>query len=143
MYQRFHSKSSRVFKVSINKKNKVVYSIGEEGYFKMINLNNCRELFSEKISKKKVTAMVVNHEDYFAAIASLDGNIYIYDIEIEVPRFKQKVTLSKKGARIRGLDFCSKCGILAAACYTTSKIWLYRASMPQSSISKFSLQVIY
>lgn len=86
-HQRYHSKSSRVVKVSLNKKNMVVYSVGEEGFFKMINLNNFKEIFSEKVSKKKVTTMVVDHEDYFAAIASLDGNIYIYDIELEVPYF--------------------------------------------------------
>lgn len=101
--------TDRIMRIFIDHKTKMIYSIGEDKFLKVYNIEGQGVSDEVHIGKSKLCEMVVDSRNRIAYISDRNGNITVVSLKIECPEVCQVIKTSSEGA-IRGLegDFSNK-----------------------------------
>lgn len=134
--QKVHT--SRIMKLYINHKEKVIYTIGEDKMLRVFDIDANAITGEVTVSGKKLTEMVIDEKNKIAYVADRGGRINVVFLAANPPMMKQVVHTTSEGS-IRGLaaDFNSK--RLYCTCYEDGYIHTFRMvdpSDPEGRIEK-------
>jgi len=121
--------SARVMRLVIDDHHGCVYSIGEDKYLYVFDLQAKVLVHQVFISQKKLTEMIVDKKNRIAYIADRGGSIKVVSLHSSPPINKQSIKTSSNDS-IRGLDADFENKKLFCCCYEDSYVYIYNITDP-------------
>lgn len=135
---RFKLHGGRVMAISIDAKNKIIHSIGEDNYLRSLNFTSKSQSQSLYVSKHKLCDFFVDHKNQIAYCADRKGNLAVVTLKTEPYAVKQYFKSTGKGP-IRSMQVDLEEGILFCSTYKDCSLHIFRltnTTSPEARIEK-------
>jgi WD40 repeat protein len=131
--------TGRIMALSINAKRNLLYTIGEDKYVKIFDLQKKKVTYELAVTQDKPTNMMVDIEHQIAYILDRGGCLAVVTLATTPPSFKQSVKLCPGFDSLRGLDIDFESGLIHASATDSGLIFVYKIldrSDPEAKIQK-------
>lgn len=117
----------RVMRVLLHPTHPRMYSIGEDRFLRITNIEAKEAVGLLEVSEKKLTEMVIDFDHGIAYIGDRNGSILVVDTTVDPPSMRQCVKTDSQGA-IRGLCADFESNRIFCTCFEDGKIYGFTIS---------------
>ena len=124
--------TDRMTAIAIDEQRKLVYSVGEDRKFKVVDIDKKRVSSEFEISGKKVNCMHVDRESRIAYVGDSEGNVKVVDLSKNPPTCTNNIKVITKDSVVAINVVKSQ---IYSGCAETGKIFIHTLPDLQSSVS--------
>ena len=130
----------RIVKMYVDEERKLVYSIGEDRKFKVVNIDK-KSIHTEfEVSGKRPNCMFVDDEIRVAYVGDSEGNVKIIDLARNPPTCVNNIKVNSKDS-VSSIDVCNN--LIFSGLHDTGKITVHHLADPKSSACQAALKYTF
>lgn len=123
--------SDRLTAIEIDEDKKLVYSVGEDKKFKVVDIEKKRMNSEFECSGKKINCMHVDKEAKIAYVGDAEGNVKVIDLAKNPPTCVNNIRVNNKDSVI-AITLVN--GLLFSACAESGKVYVHNVADPKNSV---------
>jgi WD40 repeat protein len=131
--------SDRMTSIAIDEERKLVYSVGEDRKFKVVDIDKKRVSSEFEISGKKVNCMHVDKESRTAYVGDAEGNVKVIDLSKNPPTCTNNIKVASKDS-IVALNLVKN--QLYSGCAETGKVFIHSLPDPTTSVDSAHIRLV-
>lgn len=123
--------SDRLSAIDVDEERKLVYSVGEDRKFKVVDIDKKRISSEFECSGKKINCMFVDKEQRIAFVGDAEGNVKIIDLAKNPPTCVNNIRVNSKDSVV-AIHVSSN--LIFSACAESGKVYVHNVADPKNSV---------